>query len=148
MAAVIRPKGISVRGARPGEGRLIAELWRELWDAHEGWGGYRASHDDRIYDELAGRLDEDARVRASHPVLGRHVHLVASNGGRVAGQMPVTSAGIGHSGFTKEQKVLFRSGSNAAISMILSFSIQMPVVSRSKTTSGLVNFISRPLQHH
>jgi hypothetical protein len=87
MAAVIRPKGISVRGARPGEGRLIAELWRELWDAHEGWGGYRASHDDRIYDELAGRLDEDARVRASHPVLGRHVHLVASNGGRVAGQV-------------------------------------------------------------
>jgi hypothetical protein len=87
MAAVIRPTGISVRGARPGEGRVIAELWRELWDAHEGWGGYRASHDARIYDDLAGRLDEDARVRASHPVLGRHVHLVASSGGRVAGQV-------------------------------------------------------------
>jgi GNAT superfamily N-acetyltransferase len=87
MAAVIRPKAISVRGARPGEGRVIAGLWRELWDAHEGWGGYPASHDARIYDELAGRLDEDARVRASHPVLGRHVHLVASSGGMVAGQV-------------------------------------------------------------
>jgi GNAT superfamily N-acetyltransferase len=66
---------------------MIAGLWRELWDAHEGWGGYRASHDPRTYDELAVRLDEDARVRASHPVLGRHVHLVASSRGRIAGQV-------------------------------------------------------------
>jgi GNAT superfamily N-acetyltransferase len=87
MAAVIRQSGISVRGARPGEGRAIASLWRELWDAHENWGGYRASHDARVYEELAARLDEDARVRASHPVLGRHVHLVASNGAGVSGQV-------------------------------------------------------------
>jgi len=87
VAAVIRSSGVSVRGARPGEGRVIAGLWRELWDAHENWGGYRASHDARIYEELAGRLDEDARVRASHPVLGRHVHLVASDGATVTGQV-------------------------------------------------------------
>src|ERR1700679_3949671 len=87
MAAVIRQSGISVRGARPGEGRVIASLWRKLWDAHENWGGYRASHDARVYEELAGRLDEDERVRASHPVLGRHVHLVASNGTGVSGQV-------------------------------------------------------------
>jgi len=87
MAAVIRTNGISVRGARPGEGRAIAALWRELWDAHEGWGGYSALHDARVYEELAARLDEDARVRCSHPVLGRHVHLVASSGGPVGGQV-------------------------------------------------------------
>jgi hypothetical protein len=87
MAAVIRSNGVSVRGARPGEGRAIAGLWRELWDAHENWGGYRASHDARVYEELAGRLDEDARVRASHPVLGRHVHLVASSGTQITGQV-------------------------------------------------------------
>jgi GNAT superfamily N-acetyltransferase len=87
MAAVMRDNGILVRGARPGEGHAIAGLWRELWDAHENWGGYRASHDERVYDELAGRLDEDARVRASHPVLGRHVHLVASDGHALLGQV-------------------------------------------------------------
>jgi GNAT superfamily N-acetyltransferase len=87
MAAVIRASGVSIRGARPGEGRAIAALWRELWDAHEQWGGYSASHDARVYDELATRLDEDARVRCSHPVLGRHVLLVASSGGTVAGQV-------------------------------------------------------------
>jgi GNAT superfamily N-acetyltransferase len=87
LAAVIRASGVSVRGAHPGEGRAIAALWRELWDAHEQWGGYRASHDPRVYDDLAGRLDEDARVRCSHPVLGRHVHLVASSGGAIAGQV-------------------------------------------------------------
>ncbi len=87
MAAVIRPTGVSVRGARPGEGRAVAALWRELWDAHEQWGGYKASHDPHVYDELAGRLDEDARVRCSHPVLGRHVHLVASSGGSIQGQV-------------------------------------------------------------
>lgn len=87
MAAVTRLDGVLVRGARPGEGRAIARLWRELWDAHEAWGGYPASHDPRVYDDLAGRLDEDARVRASHPVLGRHVHLVSVVGGALAGQV-------------------------------------------------------------
>jgi GNAT superfamily N-acetyltransferase len=87
MAAVTRLDGVSVRGARPGEGRAIARLWRELWDAHEAWGGYAASHEARVYEELAGRLDEDARVRASHPVLGRHIHLVAAVEGTLAGQV-------------------------------------------------------------
>jgi GNAT superfamily N-acetyltransferase len=87
MAAVTRLDGVSIRGTRPGEGRAIAGLWRELWDAHEAWGGYAASRDSRVYEDLAGRLDEDARVRASHPVLGRHVHLVAAVGGALAGQV-------------------------------------------------------------
>ncbi len=87
MAAVTRLDGVSVRGARPGEGRAIAGLWRELWDAHEAWGGYAASRDARVYDDLACRLDEDARVRAAHPVLGRHIHLVASVDGALAGQV-------------------------------------------------------------
>jgi GNAT superfamily N-acetyltransferase len=87
MAAVTRLDGITVRGARPGEGRAIAGLWRELWDAHEAWGGYPASRESRVYDDLAVRLDEDARVRASHPVLGRHVHLVAAVDGSLAGQV-------------------------------------------------------------
>ena len=30
----------------PGEGRAVAALWRELWDAHEAWGGYPGSRDD------------------------------------------------------------------------------------------------------
>ena len=60
---------------------------RELWDAHEGWGGYPGSHDDRVYAQLAGRLEEDARVRAGQPVLGRHVHLIATWRGDVSGQV-------------------------------------------------------------
>lgn len=87
MAAVIRPGAPVVRGARPGEGRAVAALWRELWEAHENWGGYAASRDTRVYEELALRLDEDARVRASHPVLGRHVHLVAAAGSTLLGQV-------------------------------------------------------------
>ena len=76
-----------VRAAQPGEGRAIAGLWRELWDAHEAWGGYAASRDPRVYAQLAGRLEEDARVRAGQAVLGRHVHLIASRSGVVAGQV-------------------------------------------------------------
>ena len=71
----------------PGEGRAVAGLWRELWDAHEAWGGYPGSHDERVYAQLAGRLEEDARVRAGQPVLGRHVHLIATWRGEVAGQV-------------------------------------------------------------
>jgi GNAT superfamily N-acetyltransferase len=87
MAALSKVGDIAVRAAGPGEGRAIAGLWRELWDAHEGWGGYPGSHDDRVYGQLAGRLEEDARVRAGQPVLGRHVHLIATWRGEVAGQV-------------------------------------------------------------
>lgn len=88
MAAVTRASSdASVRAALPGEGRAVASLWRELWDAHEMWGGYAGSQDARVYDQLAARLEQDARVRAGHPVLGRHVHLVATLRGEVAGQV-------------------------------------------------------------
>jgi GNAT superfamily N-acetyltransferase len=40
-----------------------------------------------VYTQLAGRLEEDARVRAGQPVLGRHVHLIATWRGEVAGQV-------------------------------------------------------------
>jgi GNAT superfamily N-acetyltransferase len=81
-----RPRTI-VRAARPGEGAAIAGLWRELWDAHEHWGGYPGSRDPRVYAHLAARLEEDARMRAGHPTLGRHVHLVAEHDGELCGQV-------------------------------------------------------------
>jgi GNAT superfamily N-acetyltransferase len=87
MAAVTAPARVQVRAAALGEGMTIAKLWRELWEAHEMWGGYAGSRDPRIYAQLAQRLDEDARVRAGHPILGRHVHLVADSGGVVCGQV-------------------------------------------------------------
>lgn len=87
MAALSKASDIVVRAAAPGEGRAVAGLWRELWDAHEAWGGYPGSHDERVYAQLAGRLEEDARVRAGQPVLGRHVHLIATWRGEVAGQV-------------------------------------------------------------
>jgi GNAT superfamily N-acetyltransferase len=87
MAALSKTSDIGIRAAAPGEGRAVAGLWRELWDAHEAWGGYPGSHDERVYSQLAGRLDEDARVRAGQPVLGRHVHLIGTWRGEVAGQV-------------------------------------------------------------
>ncbi len=87
MAAVTRFDNVVVRPAEPGEGRAVAALWRELWNAHEQWGGYPASHDPRVYAQLALRLEEDARVRAGHAVLGRHLHLIATVKGVVAGQV-------------------------------------------------------------
>ena len=87
MAALSRPARVSVRAALPGEGDAIAGLWRELWDAHEAWGGYPGSRDARVYTQLARRLDEDARVRAGHPILGRHIHLVADLSGTPCGQV-------------------------------------------------------------
>ncbi len=87
MAALSRSVRPTVRAARPGEGPAVAALWRELWDAHEGWGGYPGARDPRVYAQLAARLDEDARVRAGHPTLGRHVHLVAEVDGRLCGQV-------------------------------------------------------------
>lgn len=87
MAALSRPHRVAVRGPLPGEGTAIAELWRELWDAHEAWGGYAGSRDPRVYADVARRLDDDARVRGGHAILGRHVHLVADLGGMACGQV-------------------------------------------------------------
>lgn len=78
---------VLVRAARPGEGAALAALWRELWDAHEQWGGYPAAHDARVYAQVAAKLDQDARARAGHALLGRHAHLVADIGGAPCGQV-------------------------------------------------------------
>jgi ribosomal protein S18 acetylase RimI-like enzyme len=87
MAALNRVPSVRVRAAAPGEGVVLARMWRELWEAHESWGGYGASRDPRVYAELADRLDGDAHVRAGDPLLGRHLHLVAEVGGAVCGQV-------------------------------------------------------------
>jgi len=87
VAAVRQAPSIVVRAANPEEGRAIAGLWRELWDAHEAWGGYAGTRDSRIYEQLAHRLSDDARVRAGQPVLGRHIHLVAATDTGVLGQV-------------------------------------------------------------
>ena len=87
MAAVTKAPSVVVRAANVDEGRAIAALWRELWDAHEAWGGYAGTRDSRVYEQLAHRLSDDARVRAGQPVLGRHVHLVAHTDLGVVGQV-------------------------------------------------------------
>ncbi|MDP9001142.1 MAG: GNAT family N-acetyltransferase [Myxococcota bacterium] len=87
MAALTHTPRPRVRAAAPGEGAAIAALWRELWEAHEEWGGYPGSRDARVYSQLAQRLDDDARVRAGSPILGRHIHLVAEIAGAPAGQV-------------------------------------------------------------
>lgn len=87
MAAVTKAPSVVVRAAHVDEGREIAALWRELWDAHEAWGGYPGTRDARVYEQLAVRLSEDARVRGGQPVLGRHIHLVAHTDLGVVGQV-------------------------------------------------------------
>ena len=87
MVALIVTERVSLRAMSPGEGAAVARLWRELWDVLEGWGGYPGSQDPHVYAELAHLLDGDARVRAGHPVRGRHVHLVADVGGVLCGQV-------------------------------------------------------------
>ena len=87
MAALTQTARLRVRAAAVGEGAAIASLWRDLWEAHEAWGGYPGSRDPRVYAQLARRLDDDARVRAGNPILGRHVHLVCEFGGVVCGQV-------------------------------------------------------------
>jgi len=87
MAAVRQAHSVAVRAANPDEGRTIAGLWRELWDAHEAWGGYAGTRDQRVYDQLSHRLAEDARVRGGQPILGRHIHLVAAGDSGVIGQV-------------------------------------------------------------
>lgn len=87
MAALSLPTRVVCRAAYPGEGVAVASLWRELWDAHEVWGGYPGSRDPRVYAQLARRIEDDARVRGGHPILGRHIHLVADLGGAPCGQV-------------------------------------------------------------
>src|ERR1700730_4537340 len=87
MAALTHPERVRVRAAAPGEGKAVASLGRELWAAYEAWGGSPGSRDGRVYAQLAQRLDDDARVRAGHPILGRHVHLVAELLGAPCGQV-------------------------------------------------------------
>jgi GNAT superfamily N-acetyltransferase len=87
MAALTRRARVVVRAAYPGEGAAVAALWRELWEAHEAWGGYPGARDPRVYAQLARRLDDDVRVRGGHPILGRHVHMVADLDGTPCGQV-------------------------------------------------------------
>ena len=87
MVAVSPGEPVRVRALRPGEGQAVAGLWRELWDAHEKWGGYAGSKDRQVYEQLAHRLDDDARVRGGQPILGRHIHLIATTGRTIAGQV-------------------------------------------------------------
>ena len=87
MVAVSPSEPVRVRALRPGEGTAVGGLWRELWDAHEAWGGYAGSKDRHVYEQLAHRLDDDARVRGGQPVLGRHIHLIATVGRIIAGQV-------------------------------------------------------------
>jgi GNAT superfamily N-acetyltransferase len=86
VAALTRPHA-EVRAPQPGEGARIARLWRELWDAHEAWGGYPGAHDEATYAQVAARIDADATLRRGRPQLGRHLHLVGTAGGVVAGQV-------------------------------------------------------------
>jgi GNAT superfamily N-acetyltransferase len=87
MAALTRSPRAGARPPVPGEGVAIASLWRELWDAHEDWGGYPGTRDPAVYAHLARRLDDEARARAGRPVLGGHLHLVASLGHEPCGQV-------------------------------------------------------------
>ncbi|MBX3228324.1 MAG: GNAT family N-acetyltransferase [Labilithrix sp.] len=87
MAAVTNARSAVVRAANADEGPAVASLWRELWDVHEGWGGYAGTRDPRVYEQLAVRLADDARVRSGQPVLGRHVHLVAQTELGIVGQV-------------------------------------------------------------
>lgn len=87
MAAVTKTSSVIVRAARVDEGHAIAKLWRELWDAHEAWGGYTGTRDPSVYEQLAVRLSDDARVRGGQPILGRHIHLVAETDLGVVGQV-------------------------------------------------------------
>jgi GNAT superfamily N-acetyltransferase len=87
MAAVTRAARVAVRAVRQGEGAAVAALWRELWDAHERWGGYAGARDPRVYTQVALRLDDDARARCGRIVLGRHAHVIADIDGAPCGQV-------------------------------------------------------------
>jgi len=87
MAAVSAQAHVMVRAPRPGDGHGIAALWRELWDVHEGWGGYPGAKDEGTYARVATRIEHEARARQGSFALGRHLHLVATLEGEVIGQV-------------------------------------------------------------
>lgn len=87
MAAVSVPHGLAVRAPRPGDGAAVSALWRELWDVHEGWGGYPGAKDDLTYARVQSRIEHEARARQGSVALGRHLHLVAQLEGQVVGQV-------------------------------------------------------------
>ncbi len=76
-----------IRGPRSGDGEALASLWRELWDAHERWGGYPGTQDDAAYQAVAQRLEDDIYWRQGASTSGRHLHLVAEDRGEVVGQV-------------------------------------------------------------
>ncbi len=76
-----------VRGPRPGDGEALSSLWRELWDAHEAWGGYAGTHDEAAYHAVAQRLEDDIYWRQGSITSGRHLHLVAEEHGEIVGQV-------------------------------------------------------------
>jgi GNAT superfamily N-acetyltransferase len=78
---------VLIRGPRPGDGVALASLWRELWDAHERWGGYAGTKDDAAYRAVAQRLEDDIYWRQGASTSGRHLHLVAEDRGEVVGQV-------------------------------------------------------------
>jgi GNAT superfamily N-acetyltransferase len=82
-----QPAQVCVRAPAPSEGTAVARLWRELWDAHEGWGAYPGSRDPRVYAQLAHHIDESAQLRCGRSALGKHIHLVADLGGLLCGQV-------------------------------------------------------------
>ena len=76
-----------IRGPRSGDGVALSSLWRELWDAHEAWGGYAGTHDEAAYYAVAQRLEDDIYWRQGAATSGRHLHLVAEKEGEIIGQV-------------------------------------------------------------
>ena len=87
MAAVSASSRVNVRAPRPGDGAAISALWRELWDVHEGWGGYPGAKDELTYARVQSRIEHEARARQGSVTLGRHLHLVATLDGQIIGQV-------------------------------------------------------------
>ncbi len=100
MAAVSVPHGLAVRAPRAGDGAAVSALWRELWDVHEGWGGYPGAKDDLTYVRVQSRIEHEARARQGSIALGRHLHIVASIDGQVIGQVEGWSDRYGVDGTT------------------------------------------------
>jgi GNAT superfamily N-acetyltransferase len=82
---------VVVRAPAPGEGKQVAELWRQLWDLHTVWGGYPGSAEPSVYQTVADRIDSEARYRVQHGQTaspGPHLHVVAvRDDGCVVGQV-------------------------------------------------------------
>jgi GNAT superfamily N-acetyltransferase len=76
-----------IRAPRLRDGAEVAALWRELWDLHTGWGGYKGSAEPAIYTHLATRLENDFRHRQEQTLEGAHIHLVALEKDRIVGQV-------------------------------------------------------------